>query len=67
MEWVWPSVTCGFIIRDSAGASRWNSTGEPLMPACMLATVEEVKNAKCQKLNRRDMNLKQNLERFKNF
>lgn len=29
--------------------------------------VEEVKNAKCQKLNRSDMNLKQNIERFKNF
>lgn len=64
MERVWPSVTCGLIIRDSAGASRCNTTGEPLMPACMLASVGEVKNAKCQKLNRSDVNLKQRIQEF---
>lgn len=26
----------------SAGASRWNTSGEPLKPACVLSTVDEV-------------------------
>lgn len=42
----------------SAGASCWNTTGEPLKPACMLSTFDEVQNHKCQKLNKIDMNLK---------
>lgn len=42
VQWVWLNVTCGFIIRESAGASRWNTTGEPLKPACMLATADDV-------------------------
>lgn len=42
----------------SAGASRWNTSGEPLKPACVLSTVDKVHNHECQKLNKIDMNLK---------